>query len=132
MENMAIGFYNGDLRSVYMANNLSKRYTVNTYNIDNPMLNNCNIMHTPEELFKKSDIIIPPVSLFINNDEEVNRFISLVTEGKCIFGGCLPSNAFHCAVLLQGNIHSPYADDLTADTQGCSPSVLFCSEFPLR
>ncbi len=90
MNNLSFGFYNGDLRSVYMANGLSKRFTVHTYNIEDNKLNNCNTVNTPEELFRKSDVIIPPVSLFINNDEAVENFCKLITNRNLVFGGCFP------------------------------------------
>ncbi len=90
MNNLSFGFYNGDLRSVYMANSLARRFTVYTYNIDAKKLNNCNVVNTPEELFKKSDVIIPPVSLFINNEKEVNAFCQLINCRNFVFGGCFP------------------------------------------
>lgn len=90
MNNLSFGFYNGDLRSVYMANILSKRFAVHTYNIEDNKLNNCNVVNTPEELFRKSDVIIPPVSLFINNDDEVQNFCKLITSRNLVFGGCFP------------------------------------------
>lgn len=90
MNNLSFGFYNGDLRSVYMANNLSRRFAVNTYNIESNKLNNCNVVNTPEEFFRKSDVIIPPVSLFINNENEVETFCQLVTYRNFVFGGCFP------------------------------------------
>lgn len=90
MNNISFGFYNGDLRSVYMANSLARRFIVNTYNIDKRKLNNCNIISTQEELFRKSDVIIAPVSLFINNEEAVDTFCQCVTSKNLIFGGCFP------------------------------------------
>ncbi len=89
--NLSFGFYNGDLRSVYMANCLSsKGLTVYTYNINSDKLNNCRTINTPEELFKISNIIIPPVSLFINNDKAVEEFCRLVSARNIVFGGCFP------------------------------------------
>lgn len=89
MNNISFGFYNGDLRSVYMANSLSRHFVVNTYNIKNK-LNNCNVVNTQEELFKKSDVIIPPVSLFINNEEAIDTFCHFATSKNLVFGGCFP------------------------------------------
>ncbi len=91
MKNLSIGFYNGDLRSVYMAKLLSLDNSVYIYNIDNDKLNNyVELCDTPEELFAKAHIIIPPVSLFINNEERVSEFISYISEKNYIFGGCFP------------------------------------------
>lgn len=97
MSNLSIGFYNGDLRSVYMANYLSQNYNVYTYNINTEKLNiNVNVCTTPEELFRKSSIIIPPVSLFINNEEAVSSFCEYVSKCNFVFGGCFPNTLISC------------------------------------
>lgn len=72
-----IGFYKGDARSEFMAKYLADKYIINKHK-------------TSEELFDNSDIIVTPVSLFINNDIEVNEFCKYISCKNTVFGGCFP------------------------------------------
>lgn len=99
-----IGIYGGDLRQVYMAKSfLLKGYRVATYSIAETINHkNCHSMHTLNELFENSKVLIGPIpmsrdqigimSIGTPSDLTLAHIAYLLKDHHILIGGNIPSS----------------------------------------
>lgn len=116
-QHLNLGIFGGDQRQVYMAEALlDMGYRVFTYRLIEPIVHeNCITLSSPEDLFRKCNVLIGPIPLTKDHvavasagtiDLNITKFTTNLTKEHMLIGGIIPSSLVeHCT-----NKGIPYFD----------------------